>query len=162
MARGKCPPCPPCDGAASAAKLPDLSVVTGPAGEVNEAHEKKGFVFPQYGFYRKTTKKPCVLDEGRKFVPGRIDLEIFSDTTATAEGVKPGPTLRFCTAPNAKGPVVSVDTPMQAVELVKEYQKCVNDGEGTEACAVKLSEKTTGGVKLAGARRRSSRKAARR
>jgi hypothetical protein len=123
-------------------------------------------VFPDFGFYRKTKKKPCAWGEKNKpFPTGRVELDIVTNRDAAALGVKPGPALRLCLEGNEEAPIVNVDTPEEALKIGANFRDCVVGGKANKdkqekkACALKTLKDTRGlspkQVKFAGAPKRS-------
>ena len=118
-------------------------------------------VFPAFGFYRKTKKKPCAWGEKNKpFPTGRVELDIVTNRDAAALGVKPGPALRLCLEGNEEAPIVNVDTPEEALKIGADFRDCVVGGTtDKKACALDTLKRMRGlspaQVKFAGAPKRS-------
>lgn len=149
-----------------AAKIvgPDLTKLK---GEIQTRGPLKGaFEFPQFGYYRKTKKKPCAWNEKDKpFPTGRVELDVVTGRDAEAVGVRAGPALRLCIRENEVAPIVPVDSPDEAQAIGAAYRDCVVAGNDKKACALDKLEKFRGikpdAVHFGAAPRRRRRKAKR-
>lgn len=139
-----------------------LAIIRGP---IDPPIGKGAFEFPQFGFYRKTKKKPCAWGEKNKPFPlGRVELDIVTDRDAADLGVKPGPALRLCIEGNAPAPIISVDSPVEAMKIGTDFRDCAVGGTDKKTCALDTLKRLRGlapnQVKFAGApKRRRSKKA---
>lgn len=150
-----CPPCPSCEGRSTP---PDsLKRVTG-ATDVVGQFNRGDFVFPEYGFHRETTKKPCAYQSGKPIPPGYVELDVVADKASTKLGIPAGPTLRFCMEQGKPGPVLSVKDPHKAAVIADEYKKCIiKEGRPKMECAKRVIKERP--IRISGApkRRRSRR-----
>lgn len=140
----------------SQAPAPDLSLITGRviSERAEKATEKKRLDFDEYGYYRKTKKKPCEwAQKDKEFPAGRTELEIVSDRDAKSLGVPAGPALRLCINKNEKAPIIHVRDPEEAREIGTLFRNCVmSGGKDKMACAADVLGKKRPGepVHLAG------------
>jgi len=130
---------------------------------VTKMSRSGGFEFPKFGFYRKTTKKPCAWNEKDKPFPvGRVELDIVTDRDAKAVGVRAGPALRLCIKENTPAPIIPVDSPDEAQKIGTEFRDCVVGGGDRKECALEKLEKFRGikpaDVRFAGMRRKKGRR----
>lgn len=78
--------------------------------------------------------RPC-FKKGR----GKSELLFLSSTDAERYGLKPGPTVRLCSASKTPGHLVHVANPCQAQAVAKAWTRCSKAASGSkqlEACAV--------------------------
>lgn len=95
------------------------------------------FVFPKYGFYRKTDKPPCEWKiqykkgggktGGKPMHRGRVELAMITNEEAGKLGVRPGPAVRLCVTANKPAPIVSVSDPGDALKIAEAFRDCVAD-----------------------------------
>jgi hypothetical protein len=179
MARAKkssdCPPCPKCEGGATRRESdgpPDVRVIRGDLA-VRSAREKAGaalsskkgqFQYDQFGYYRKSKKKPCGYVPGKTPPLGHMELEMVSNRDAESMGIPAGPALRLCIRQSEPGPIVHVRDPEEAKRIGDAYKACLTgEGKDKESCAVGVLKKARPGqdIHLAGVRKKTTRKARR-
>jgi hypothetical protein len=127
--KADCPPCPDCSQP-TAGKAPSVKIVKGEFKPVDEAQEAKdGFSFPGFGYYRKTAKKPCMLDVGKKIQSGRVELDMLTNEESRLTGIRSGPVLRLCVEGNSPGPTLPVNTPFDAQKIAEKFAACAEKGD---------------------------------
>lgn len=144
-------------------KPPSDAAIAKVAGEVSgtltpSLLANKKLTVPEYGFVQKSEKKPCKWGFEKAFKP-RVELEIVSGVKADKLGIEAGPAIRLCYAEDKPGPLVSVTTIKEGLDVGNKYLRCLKtDGDSPDeakACGLKAAK----GVShtIAGLRRKSRR-----
>lgn len=135
--KADCPPCPDCSQT-GAGKAPSVKLVKGGFKNVDEKKEtEEGFSFPNFGYFRKTAKRPCLLDPGKKLQSGRVELDIITNEESKLTGIRSGPVLRLCVEGNAPGPTLPVVTPYDAQKIADKFAECAEKGsKSRDQCGI--------------------------
>lgn len=163
--KADCPPCPDCsEQAANATKAPSVKDVRGGFKPYKrETASEKKFSFPGFGYYRKTPKRPCMLDVGKTLQTGRTELDIITNEESRITRIRAGPVLRLCVEGNEPAPTIPVVTPYDAQEISEKFRECnVTGKKSRQQCAVDTIEYFRPGkpVWVTGGEVRAQRKAA--
>lgn len=137
--KADCPPCPDCSQTAAATgKAPSVKNVKGGFKDVDEKKEsEEGFSFPNFGYFRKTAKRPCLLDVGKKLQSGRVELDIVTNEESKLTGIRSGPVLRLCVEGNQPGPTLPVVTPYDARKIADKFSECAESGsKSRDQCGI--------------------------
>lgn len=123
--------------------------------------KKQKYAFDEFGYYRKTSKKPCQWMGTKPMHKGRVELDVISERDAEKLGVPAGPAIRLCIKPNEAAPFISVKDPEEALRIATAFRDCAVAGGDVRKCGIDTVSRMRGvraeDVRFAGNKKRTRR-----